>query len=53
VRNTLELYLTDNSSALLLQPDGQYAAPSTGAGQAIRNVQGELLEKLCGPAGNR
>jgi polyphosphate kinase len=53
VRNTLELYLTDNSSALLLQPDGQYAAPSTGAGQVVRNVQGELLEKLCGPAGNR
>ncbi len=50
VRNTLELYLTDNSSALLLQPDGQYLRIPVEKGDVARNVQNELLEKLCGVA---
>ncbi|MEP6899202.1 MAG: polyphosphate kinase 1 [Rhodanobacter sp.] len=48
VRNTLELYLTDNSSALLLQSDGQYLRQPVVSGEPVRNVQNELLEKLCG-----
>ena len=50
VRNALELYLADNTSALLLQPDGQYARAS---GKPSCNVQGELLEKLCGAGSTR
>ena len=45
VRKELDLYLSDNSSAWQLQPDGQYQHPST-TGQ--RNVQTQLLEKICG-----
>jgi polyphosphate kinase len=48
VRNALELYLTDNSSASLLQPDGEYLRPAVAGGEPVRNVQAELLEKLCG-----
>jgi polyphosphate kinase len=48
VRNALELYLTDNSSASLLQPDGEYLRPVVAGGEPVRNVQAELLEKLCG-----
>jgi polyphosphate kinase len=48
VRHTLELYLTDNSSSLLLQPDGQYVRIPVEKGDVARNVQNELLEKLCG-----
>jgi polyphosphate kinase len=48
VRNALELYLTDNTSALMLQPDGQYVALSPAVDQPARNVQNELLEKFCG-----
>jgi polyphosphate kinase len=50
VRNALELYLTDNSSALLLQSDGQYLRVPTAGGEGTRNVQNELLERLCGVA---
>ena len=45
VRKELELYLADNANAWLLQSDGQYQRPSA-SGQ--RNVQAQLLEKLCG-----
>ena len=48
IRNALELYLTDNTSASLLQPDGQYLRVPVAAGDATRNVQAELLEQLCG-----
>jgi polyphosphate kinase len=47
VHQALELYLADNSSALLLQPDGSYLPVPRGADEAVRNVQSELLEKLC------
>ncbi|WP_158883915.1 polyphosphate kinase 1 [Rhodanobacter sp. L36] len=47
VRNALELYLVDNTSSLLMQSDGQYIRPAVD-GEAPRNVQDELLEKLCG-----
>ncbi|MDE2154469.1 MAG: polyphosphate kinase 1 [Xanthomonadaceae bacterium] len=48
VRDVLELYLADNTSASLLQPDGQYLRPFVAAGTAAINVQDRLLEKLCG-----
>ncbi|MCW0202538.1 MAG: polyphosphate kinase 1 [Rhodanobacter thiooxydans] len=48
VRQALELYLTDNASASLLQPDGEYLRLSPAAGEPVRNVQVELMEKLCG-----
>ncbi|OOG60276.1 polyphosphate kinase 1 [Rhodanobacter sp. C03] len=51
VRNTLDLYLGDNTSALLLQADGQYLRPPVASGEPARNVQAELLEKLCGVVG--
>ncbi|AHX12686.1 polyphosphate kinase [Dyella jiangningensis] len=48
VKKELELYLSDNSSAWLLRSDGSYTRAQPGANQAIRNVQAQLLEKLCG-----
>jgi polyphosphate kinase len=48
IRSALELYLTDNRSTSLLQPDGQYLRPPVAEGEPLRNVQAELLEKLCG-----
>jgi polyphosphate kinase len=48
VRHALELYLTDNASASLLQPDGEYLHSSIVDGEPVRNVQVELMEKLCG-----
>jgi polyphosphate kinase len=54
VRQTLERYLDDNTSALLLQDDGQYLRPPVAAGDdSTRDVQGELLEKLCGVAAGK
>ena len=50
VRNALELYLIDNTSSSLLQPDGQYQRVAVADGDTARNVQAELLEKLCGAA---
>jgi polyphosphate kinase len=47
VHHALERYLADNSSALLLQPDGTYLPVPRGADEAVRNVQSELLETLC------
>jgi polyphosphate kinase len=51
VHNALELYLADNTSALLLQADGQYLRPPMASGEPARDVQAELLEKLCGAGG--
>ena len=51
VHNALELYLADNTSALLLQADGQYLRPPMASGEPARDVQAELLEKLCGAVG--
>ncbi len=53
VRNALELYLTDNTSTHILQPDGQYLALAPGVDQLARNVQNELLENICGFGGSR
>ncbi|WP_346949981.1 polyphosphate kinase 1, partial [Dyella sp.] len=51
VKKELELYLADNSSASVLQADGHYhrLAPS---GQAVRNAQAQLLERICGVGAN-
>jgi polyphosphate kinase len=51
VRHALDLYLTDNASASLLQPDGEYLHPRLVDGEPVRNVQAELMEKLCGAGG--
>jgi polyphosphate kinase len=50
VRSALELYLTDNTSALLLHSDGQYLHPPVASTEPARDVQAELMEKLCGTA---
>ncbi|WP_202594148.1 polyphosphate kinase 1 [Frateuria defendens] len=49
VRRELDLYLADNTSASVLQPDGQYLRLQPSGSQVARNAQGQLLEKLCGP----
>jgi polyphosphate kinase len=51
VRDVLQLYLNDNTSALLMQPDGQYVHPALASGETSRNVQNQLLEKICGVGG--
>jgi polyphosphate kinase len=51
VRDVLQLYLNDNTSALLMQSDGQYAHPALASGETSRNVQNQLLEKICGVGG--
>lgn len=48
VRKELDLYLSDNTSASQLQPDGEYQRVTIASGQPARNVQIQLLEKLCG-----
>jgi polyphosphate kinase len=48
IHHALLCYLADNASASLLQPDGEYLHPSAPAGEPVRNVQVELMEKLCG-----
>src|SRR5262249_55676637 len=48
LKKELELYLTDNSSAWLLHADGRYTRTKPGASQTPKNVQTQLLEKLCG-----
>ncbi|HEV2679773.1 MAG TPA: polyphosphate kinase 1 [Rhodanobacter sp.] len=53
VHNALELYLSDNTSASLLQADGQYLRPAMISGEPVRDVQAELLDKLCGSAGGK
>jgi len=51
VRDVLQLYLNDNTSALLMQSDGQYVHPALASGETSRNVQNQLLEKICGVGG--
>jgi polyphosphate kinase len=48
IHNALLRYLDDNTNASLLQPDGEYLRLAPAAGEPIRNVQAELMEKLCG-----
>jgi polyphosphate kinase len=48
LKKELELYLTDNSSAWLLHADGNYVRTKPAANQTVRNVQTQLLEKICG-----
>lgn len=48
IHNALLRYLADNTSASLLQPDGAYVHPPVVADEPLRNVQSELLDKLCG-----
>jgi polyphosphate kinase len=48
VRDVLQLYLDDNTSALLMQADGQYLPVAPADDAPLRNVQGQLLEKFCG-----
>jgi len=45
---TLQRYLDDNVGATLLQPDGEYLRPVLADGEPRRDVQAELLERLCG-----
>ena len=47
VRHALQLYLDDNSSASVLQADGQYQRLVPQAGAASLEVQAELLRTLC------
>ena len=47
LKKELELYLADNSSASVLQPDGHYQRLTPGS-QTVRNVQAQLLERICG-----
>ncbi|MDE2317268.1 MAG: RNA degradosome polyphosphate kinase, partial [Xanthomonadaceae bacterium] len=48
IHAALELYLDDNSGAADLQPDGSYRPATRAAGEAVRDAQAQLLEKLCG-----
>ena len=53
VRGALDIYLADNTSALLLQPDGEYLHPPVADDEARVNAQMELLEKLSGTGRGR
>ncbi len=53
IRHTLELHLSDNTGASLLQSDGEYLHTSPREGEPAHNVQMELLEKLCGAGAGR
>ncbi|MDD5036873.1 MAG: polyphosphate kinase 1 [Methylococcaceae bacterium] len=46
IRADLELYLTDNSQAWLLQSDGSYLKPRPKAGEPSVRAQSALLEQL-------
>ncbi|WP_243039919.1 polyphosphate kinase 1 [Dyella sedimenti] len=48
LKKELELYLADNASAWLLHADGHYVRAKPSANQPVRNVQTQLLDKLCG-----
>ena len=45
-RQELQVHLTDNTHAWLLQPDGSYLRCTPTGNQAPRSAQGTLLEKL-------
>jgi polyphosphate kinase len=50
VRRELDIYLNDNHSAWLQQPDGSYALLQPAAGQPVRDAQTQLLERFGGLA---
>jgi polyphosphate kinase len=49
VKKELESYLTDNTQAWVLQPDGRYLRCSPTGNQNPRSAQAGLLEKLTAP----
>ncbi|TBU71307.1 polyphosphate kinase 1 [Pseudomonas daroniae] len=49
VKKELEAYLTDNTHAWVLQPDGRYLRISPTGNQNSRSAQASLLEKLSAP----
>ena len=49
VKKELESYLTDNTQAWLLQPDGRYQRITPFGNANPRNAQAALLEKLTAP----
>ncbi|MEK1904639.1 MAG: polyphosphate kinase 1, partial [Pseudomonas sp.] len=49
VKKELESYLTDNTQAWVLQPDGRYLRTSPSGNANPRNAQAALLEKLTAP----
>ncbi|UTW09727.1 polyphosphate kinase 1 [Pseudomonas benzenivorans] len=49
VKKELESYLTDNTQAWVLQPDGRYLRCSPHGNQNPRSAQAGLLEKLTAP----
>ena len=48
IRKDLDVYLSDNTTAWLLQPDGQYIRLHPADSQTPHDVQQQLLEKYCG-----
>jgi polyphosphate kinase len=46
VKKELDAYIGDNTNAWTLQPDGSYVHLQPAAGQQVRDVQMQLLEKL-------
>jgi polyphosphate kinase len=42
----LQLYLDDNVSAWLMQPDGGYVRATPAGGDEMHDVQAELLDRL-------
>ena len=48
IRKEMDLYLSDNSSAWQLQSDGSYLRLQPSGHHQPRNVQTQLLEKICG-----
>ncbi|MEO7066819.1 MAG: polyphosphate kinase 1 [Rhodanobacter sp.] len=53
VYDGLQLYLTDNSSAVLLQPEGSYLRQSMGPDEVVCDVQAQMLAKLCSASAAR
>ncbi|MBD9413753.1 polyphosphate kinase 1 [Pseudomonas sp. PDM16] len=49
VKKELESYLSDNTQAWVLQPDGRYLRTSPSGNANPRNAQAALLEKLTAP----
>jgi polyphosphate kinase len=48
IRKDLDVYLCDNTTAWVLQPDGQYVRLQPTDSQTPHDVQQQLLEKYCG-----
>ena len=49
VKKELEAYLTDNTQAWALQPDGRYVRITPSGNANLRSAQASLLEKLTSP----